>query len=133
MSSAPLAVMVVDDDPSMRSLLVDYLSREGFGVIAQASGEAAVAALEIERVDAVVVDKEMPGMNGLDFVSYVRGRRPELPIVLITAFGGAHVRREALARGASRYLEKPFHLKELGAALSEGGPLRPPLPGAPHE
>ncbi|HUF93032.1 MAG TPA: response regulator [Candidatus Limnocylindria bacterium] len=119
MNSAPLAVMVIDDDPSMRSLLVDYLSRQGFDVTTQPSGEAAVAALEVERVDAVVVDKEMPGMNGLDFVSYVRGRRPELPIVLITAFGGAHVRREALARGASRYLEKPFHLKELGAVLSE--------------
>lgn len=115
--SGPLVVMVVDDDAQMRALLRDYLSREGLSVVEQPSGEAALAAIEEHGVDAVVVDKEMPGMSGLDLLTYLRHRQPMLPVIVITAFGGDDVVRETFSRGATRYLEKPFRMADLVMAV----------------
>jgi DNA-binding NtrC family response regulator len=64
-------------------------------------------------VDVVVLDKEMPGIGGFDFLSFIRRRCPEIPVILITAFGGPRVAEEAFRRGATRYLEKPFRVTDL--------------------
>jgi DNA-binding response OmpR family regulator len=111
------AVLVVDDDPEMRALLRDYLRREGFEVVDSATGEHAVALVETRSFDAAIVDKETPGMGGLDLLSFLRHRCPAVPVIVITAFGGDAVAEEAFARGACRYLEKPFRIHNLVAAL----------------
>lgn len=110
-------VLVIDDDPEMRALLKVFLEREGHRVIEKSGGEAAMATVESERIDAVVLDKEMPGIGGFDFLSFIRRRCPEIPVILITAFGGPAVEEEALRRGATRYVEKPFRVTELLEAL----------------
>jgi two-component system response regulator HydG len=117
MGRGRFAVMVVDDDVSMRNLLQDYLTSKGARVTKHSSGDAALAAIDADAVDVVVVDKEMPGMNGLDVVSDLRRRRPGLPVIVITAFGGAAIASETVARGAAHYFEKPFRMSALFAAI----------------
>src|SRR3989304_4487626 len=70
-------------------------------------GGAARGAAERARFDAVVVDKELPRLSGLDLVSFLSHRAPATPIVLLTAFGGALVAEAARLRGATRHLAKP--------------------------
>jgi DNA-binding NtrC family response regulator len=110
-------VLVVDDDPEMRRLLRAFLERDGLRVLEEASGEAAIAVVETERIDAVILDKEMQGTSGLDLLVFLRRRCPGTPVILITAFGGRRVADEALRRGAQRYLEKPFRATELIEAV----------------
>lgn len=114
---ARVAVLIVEDDAAMRSLLRDYLERDGFDVVDEATAEAAVGRVERSKVDAAIVDREMPGMSGLDFVSFLRRRWPDVPVIVITAFGGLAAAEEAFRRGATRYLEKPFRIDDLVAAL----------------
>lgn len=112
-----LTALVVEDDPAMRSLLRQALEREGFDVLEDATALAALGRVEQARVDVAIVDKEMPGMSGLDLVSSLADRCPGLPVILVTAFGGAAVAEEAFRRGAARYLEKPFRIDDLMTAL----------------
>lgn len=105
-----MTVLVVEDDAAMLSLLRDVLERAGHGVIALSNGSELPAVLERGAFDVAIFDKEMPGSDGLDLVSLLSDRRPSVPVVLITAFGGTRIADEALRRGAYSYLEKPFHV-----------------------
>jgi CheY-like chemotaxis protein len=105
--------MVVDDDAVFGALLRTALGREGFQAIVHSDPVDALRELDAQPVDAVVVDKQMPHLGGMDVIARARGRHPDLPIVLITAFGGARVGEEARARGANAYLEKPFFVRDL--------------------
>jgi len=112
-SATPRMVMVIDDDAEMRAVLRDLLQREGFRVQEEAGAEQVIRVLESVRPDAVVLDKEMPGGDGLDLLAYIRRRHPSIPVVFITAFGGPAVQAEALRLGATRYVEKPFRVAQL--------------------
>ena len=78
------SVMIVDDDAEMRALLRDALERDGFDV-RENSGGHLVPLLERRAPDAIVLDKEMAGVNGLDLLSYIRRRHPGLPVIVVTA------------------------------------------------
>ena len=106
------SVMIVDDDAEMRALLRDALERDGFDV-REDSGGHLVPLLERRAPDAIVLDKEMAGVNGLDLLSYIRQRYPDLPVIVVTAFGGTEVEAEALRRGATYYIDKPFRVARL--------------------
>jgi DNA-binding response OmpR family regulator len=106
----PRSILVIDDDPDMRHVLSDFLERSGYRVIEASSGQEAIFIAESERVDLVILDKEMPGMNGLEVLSLFSLRRPSLPIIFITAFGGGEDEAESRRRGARLYIEKPFRV-----------------------
>lgn len=116
-----MTILLIDDDAAMRAMLTDFLTRRRIAVVADSNGADALARLDREHVDAVVVDKEMAGMNGLEVLQAVRRDRPGLPVILITAFGGPRVAQDALRNGASGYLEKPFRMHELVAILRRMG------------
>ncbi len=103
-----MRVLIIEDDGDMRALLRDVLERAGHAVIERPDGADLPALAECEHFDVVVLDKEMPGPNGLDLLSFLRARTPATPVILVTAFGGTEVAREAARRGAYSYLEKPF-------------------------
>jgi two-component system response regulator GlrR len=105
--------MVVDDDAEMRRLLRDALTQDGYRVREELGGESLIDALEREVPSVLVLDKEIPGPDGLDVLSYLSHRHPSVPVVLITAFGSPAARIEALRRGATVYLEKPFRVDAL--------------------
>jgi DNA-binding NtrC family response regulator len=116
-----MTVLIVDDDPAMRAMLTDVLTRRRIDVVSDSNGADALARLEAMPIDAVVLDKEMPGISGLDVLTAVHRGHPRLPVIVITAFGGRRVAHDALARGASGYLEKPFRVHDLVEMLDAIG------------
>ena len=112
-ASSARTIMVVEDDPGMRAVLRDMLTEEGFQVHEEPGPERVPAAVERIRPRAIVLDREMPGSNGVDLVATLARRHPGIPVLVITAFGGAAVRAEAIQAGAAAYLEKPFRMAML--------------------
>jgi CheY-like chemotaxis protein len=109
---AQTRVLVVDDDAEMRTLLRRTLEFDGHRVTERDRGMHALTALREAPFDLVILDKEMPEMTGLDLLPLLRREFPRLPVLLVTAFGGRQVESSALRLGATRYLEKPFHLSQ---------------------
>jgi DNA-binding NtrC family response regulator len=109
--------MIVEDDGEMRAVLRAFLERDGFRAIEYESATRARAEMEQQTFDAVILDKEMPGIDGLDFLAFLRRRFPGVPVIFVTAFGGAAVADAAFARGATQYIEKPFLISTVVRAL----------------
>jgi signal transduction histidine kinase/ActR/RegA family two-component response regulator len=111
-------VLLVEDDDEVAALTAEMLAQLGYGVTRAASPDAALGALSNGRtVDLVFSDIMMPGgMNGVQLAREIRGRRPDLPVVLTTGYPGAEARR-AEADGIP-LVPKPYRLDELGSALA---------------
>ncbi len=109
-------LLVVDDDPGLRELLIDYLGRNDFRVSAVADGRGLWAALEREPIDLVILDLMLPGDDGLILCRNLRARS-RLPIIMLTARGDETDRIVGLEMGADDYLPKPFNPRELLARI----------------
>jgi DNA-binding response OmpR family regulator len=114
-SSGP-RVLVVDDEESILDFVEMGLRYEGFEVERELDGPAALAAIERRRPDLVVLDLNLPGLDGLEVCRQIR-RRSDLPIIMLTARGDVDERVEGLEAGADDYLPKPFKFKELLARV----------------
>lgn len=112
-----LRILIIDDERNLRDSIADYLKSEGMEAKTAASGEIGKALLESERFDAVVVDLKMPGMSGLDFLAWLKDGGPLIPAIMISAHGDIKDAVEAMKRGASDYLVKPFNPEELVVRL----------------
>lgn len=106
-------VLVVDDDDEMRALLRRTLEFDGYEVTERDRGTHVLEALRGAPFDLIILDKEMPGLTGLDLLPILRREFPQVPVVLVTAFGGRQIASSALRLGAASYLEKPFRLGQL--------------------
>lgn len=109
-------ILVVEDDEEMRALLEDFFREEGFETDSVSSGSEAFRKLVHESFTLVLTDIRMPGLTGLDILPGIRKLQPEVPIIVITAFGSEDIREKAFLRGATAYLEKPiqfFTLREI--------------------
>jgi DNA-binding NtrC family response regulator len=120
----PTRVLVVDDDAEMRALVRRTLEFDGYQVTELDRGTHVVETLRGATFDLVILDKEMPGLTGIDLLPILRREFPKVPVVLITAFGGRQIATSALRLGATHYLEKPFRLGQLRDAV-EGLISRP--------
>jgi len=110
-------IVVADDDPEMRAVLRDFLSGTGYGVVEASGGGELLELLARVTASAIILDKEMPGWSGLDLLPPLRNRHPEVPVIVITAFGGPSTREAAERLGAVAYIEKPFKLSDLLAVV----------------
>ena len=106
-------VLVVDDERAMAEMLADGLADRGYRATALSSGEEAVVRLRDEAYDALVTDLRMPGVDGLALLAEARRVAPDLPVIVMTAYGAVDSAVESIRRGASHYLTKPFKLDEL--------------------
>jgi len=106
-------VLVVDDDDEMRTLFRRTLEFDGHQVTERDRGTHVLEALRELPFDLVILDKEMPGMTGFDLLPLLRREFPDVPVLLVTAFGGRWIESSALRLGAASYLEKPFRLSQL--------------------
>jgi two-component system, NtrC family, response regulator AtoC len=111
------SVLLVDDEPKMRDVLSTALEGFGYRSLSAANGEAALDLLEQEDVDLVLTDLRMPSMGGLDLLSAVKRRSPNLPVVLMTAYGSVKDAVQAMKDGAFDFVVKPFEIDELAAVL----------------
>jgi two-component system response regulator HydG len=103
-------VLVIDDAPEMASAIVDYLQRNGFDAHAANSGTDAIARFKDAPADVVLTDLRMKGMDGMDVLSGIHAIDPEVPVVIMTAFGAVESAVDAIRRGAFHYVTKPFKL-----------------------
>lgn len=115
--TSPRTICVVEDDPAIRRGLVDSLEFAGFRVLACADGVSARRTLTLAKIDLVLLDVVLPGLDGLDYLPTLRAERPMLPVILVTARGAEEDRVRGLRTGADDYVVKPFHLPELVARV----------------
>src|SRR3954451_4550596 len=111
------ALLLVDDDAPIRRMLERTLIAEGYDVVAAADGGAALAAVERNVPDAIVLDVTMPGLDGLAVTRRLRAKGLRVPILLLTARDAVHERVAGLDAGADDYLVKPFDVDELRARV----------------
>jgi CheY-like chemotaxis protein len=111
-------VLLVDDDTRQLESLGRYLNRTGFLTITCEDGDEAIAALEGFPIDILICDVQMPRMNGLSVLSWVRENRPELRVIMMTGYSSYELYQIATDRGAVIYLEKPVDPKLLVEILN---------------
>jgi len=106
-------ILVADDEPAQREMVLGFLKKQGFEVIAADSGEKALELFRQDTFDLVLTDQKMANMSGLELLQAVHSINPETPVILITAFGTIEAAVAALKQGAIDYLTKPLNLDEL--------------------
>ncbi len=106
-------VLVVDDDRTIRKNLVRLLQSERLDTLEAAEGETALRLVREEGPDAVLLDLKMPGRDGLEVLAELGPLLGDLPVIVVTAFGGSSAAIEAMRRGAYDYLTKPFDLNQV--------------------
>jgi DNA-binding response OmpR family regulator len=109
-------VLVVDDEPIVRDVVVRYLERDGFRTLTASDGDTAKALIEEREPSLVVLDVMLPGTDGLTLCRWIRGRSG-LPVILLTARGEEADRIVGLELGADDYVTKPFSPRELAARV----------------
>jgi DNA-binding response OmpR family regulator len=109
-------VLVVDDEPTIREIVVSYLARDGHQTLEAADGDRARELVEAERPDLVVLDLMLPGTDGLELCRWIR-TTSHLPVIMLTARGEETDRIIGLELGADDYVTKPFSPRELAARV----------------
>jgi DNA-binding response OmpR family regulator len=109
-------VLVVDDEPIVRDVVVRYLERDGFRTLTASNGDAARELIEQREPSLVVLDVMLPGTDGLSLCRWIR-ERSDLPVIMLTALGEESDRILGLELGADDYVTKPFSPRELAARV----------------
>ena len=108
-----MRILVIDDEKNLRESIVEYLSLEKIEAVAASSGEEGQVLLQREVFDAVVLDLKMPGISGIELLQWIRDAGPEVPVIMMSAFGEVQDAVNAMKLGARDYLVKPFDPEEL--------------------
>lgn len=116
------SIVVIDDDPEMRSMVTDHLVRQGYQVKNFSNGLDAVKYLSSSALDAlgtelVLTDLRMPDLDGLDVLQQIRRLPNQFPVIIMTAFATVDTAVEGLRKGAFDYITKPFKLAELSLTI----------------
>ena len=111
-------VLVVDDEPEVRQVLLEFLSSRGYDVTGVSGGAEALAIVRTLKPDLVLLDVAMPDMDGLETLKRMVSVEPALPVIMVTANADIGVTSRLLALGAVDYVPKPFDLDYLDQAVS---------------
>jgi len=138
MSSRPHEVLLIDDDPAMRSMLVRALTRAGYVVHQAGDGREGLKVLDGHEVSLVVTDIIMPDVEGVELIFRLKKTHPGLPVIAMS--GGGRMSPKgyldvAKSCGAARTISKPFDLQQLLDAIAEllAGSTKPAPPGSEPE
>jgi DNA-binding NtrC family response regulator len=110
-------ILIVDDDHTMRLALSESLESCGYDTVAAESGNEALSLFKKRKFDLVLTDMRMPGMTGLEVLQSVKKLSPDVPVILITAYGTVSTAVEAMKEGAAEFIMKPFSLEDLEAVV----------------
>ncbi|MBW1815196.1 MAG: sigma-54-dependent Fis family transcriptional regulator, partial [Deltaproteobacteria bacterium] len=111
------SVLVVDDEPEMRIALTHALSRSGYSVETASNGLEGLSKFKKKDFNIVITDMKMPEMTGMEVLEGIKSISPQVPVIMITAFGTINKAVEAMKEGASDYILKPFSSETLEAAV----------------
>ena len=115
----PQNILLVDDEPLNLDLLEQELTDLGYGVEKAESGRAALEKLAVTPVDLVLLDYQMPGMNGIEVLEEIKKKQLDLPVIMITAYGTIARAVEAIKNGADDFVTKPFDPDHLALVVSK--------------
>ncbi len=127
-----IKVLMVDDEERFRATTKKLLGRKGFETILAANGEEALEKLT-EDPDVVILDIKMPGMDGHQVLREIKGRSPDLPVIMLTGHGALPSARESLVEGAFDYLTKPCDITILAGKIHEAFEYRTDKGRPPRE
>jgi two-component system OmpR family response regulator len=125
-----MKILVIEDDKTTGAYIADGLRQEGHVVDLIDNGADGLVQATVGPYDVIVIDRMLPGLDGLSVVKTLRGARNLSPVLLLTALGGVNDRIEGLNAGADDYLVKPFAFGELSARINALG-RRPQMSDAP--
>ena len=113
----PHTILIVEDERNMQLVIRMALEDAGFRVLTVDSVEQALEKLSLPELSVVLTDLKLPGMRGEELVTYCKKERPEVPVIVLTAFGSIRSAIECIQSGAADYLTKPFEAEELLLAI----------------
>jgi CheY-like chemotaxis protein len=114
-----LKVLVVDDEKDIVEVIQDRLEAYGFTVATAGNGLEALKKLSTEKFDGIFLDVKMPEMGGIEALEEIRKRDKKIPIIIITSSSTREAAVDAVAKGASDYVLKPFEWEELKAKIEK--------------
>jgi two-component system, cell cycle response regulator len=106
------SVLIVDDDPAIRKSMCDFIEFSGYKALQAGSGLDALEILKVNHVDIVITDILMPGMNGLELTDIIK-KEYDTEVIVVTGYSGDYSYVDAIGKGASEFIFKPFRLEEL--------------------
>jgi two-component system response regulator (stage 0 sporulation protein F) len=123
MSSAGRSILIVDDNDDVRDLLLHFLASDTYRLYSANNSDSALALLESEKIDLVLLDVMMPGISGVQLLKKIRashvGSNPNLPVIMVTARSGSDDIEEAMEAGAHSYIIKPFRGEEIRRQVAD--------------
>lgn len=114
----PQLLLLAEDDEAMRSLLFDEFFDMGFRIIEATSGDQALQYVLANKPDVILTDLRMP-QGGIEYVSRLRSSAPDVPIVVMTAYGDSRTKPAAFALGVAAYFDKPVRISDLKVKVEE--------------
>ena len=112
-------ILVVEDDPSLRELTASAIQDMGFSVRSAASAEAADQWMSSGELDVVLLDIDLPRINGVEFLEWALARQPEVSVIMLTGLDDPELALRCLDHGARTYLVKPFDIDFLERAIRD--------------
>lgn len=112
-------ILVVDDEPIVRESISDWLKDAGYQVVTAKTGEEALELIEKQDFGVIILDVRLPGKTGITVLREVKGLKPEMKSIIITAYPSEELAREAMELGAVDYLIKPISVDSLERLIRE--------------
>ena len=106
-------ILIVEDESKMQRLLQLSVAEEGYVAVTASDAESGLNLLRQDKIDLVLTDLRLPGMNGLEFLQAIKRTNAAIPVVVMTAYGTVETAVEAMKGGASDYILKPFSMEEI--------------------
>ncbi len=113
-------ILLIDDDPVVRSLISNILRKKGYEVILAKEGQEGLEVAKREVPDLVITDYQMPGISGIDVLTQMNEINPKTPVIILTAYGDATLTIKSIQTGAFDFIEKPINPKELLETVKNG-------------
>jgi len=111
-------VLVVDDEEALRYLLSTELAAEGYEVETAGDGDEAIEAIKQKDYDVVLLDIKMPRVDGFEVLKFIKQNKPEIKVIMLTAYADVKNAIEALKLGASDFVSKPYDLEDILTSIN---------------